>query len=38
VTGYVKTGMSIDVITNKITEKIDTLTRDDVIVVCGGAI
>jgi len=38
VTGYVKTGMSIDVITNTITDEIDTLTKDDVILVCGGAI
>jgi hypothetical protein len=30
--------MSIAVITNTITEEIDTLTRDDVIVVCGDAI
>jgi hypothetical protein len=38
VTSYVKTGMSVDVITNTITEEIDNLPRDDVIVVCGGAI
>jgi hypothetical protein len=38
VTSYVKTGMSIDVITNKITEEIDTLKRYDVTVMCGAAI
>jgi hypothetical protein len=38
VTSYLKTGMSIDAITNKITEEIDTLTRYDMIVACGGAI
>jgi hypothetical protein len=36
VTGYVQTGINLDVITNTVTEETDNLTRDDVVVVCRG--
>jgi hypothetical protein len=37
-TGYVKPSMGSEVITNTVTKEIGNFTRDDVVVVCGGAI
>jgi hypothetical protein len=38
VTGYVKPGMGLEVITNPVTEENDNLTRDNAVTVWGGAI